>query len=144
MALVDLNHIKRLFGGNRDTQPDPEVYRELLLMVLARATDADSYTHPAEVDVVQKVLEEHLGEHVESSDIRFAARSELYETAPLEKYIARVAPTLPKSDRRAIINALVEVLHADERVATSEASYFNMVASAMELTFADVAGLLSD
>ena len=144
MALVDLTHIKRLFGGSRDTQPNPEVYRELLLMVLARATDADSYTHPAEVETVQNVLEGLLGERIEGSDVRIAARSALYETAPLEKYISRVGPQLPKSDRRAILNGLIEVLNADERVATSEANYFNMVASAMELTFADVAGLLSD
>ena len=144
MALVDLNNIKQLFGGNRETQPDPEVYRELLLMVLARATDADAYTHPAEVQVVQEVLQEHLGEHIEAGDVRFAARSKLYETAPLEKYVSRVGPQLPKSDRRAIISALVEVLKADERVATSEANYFNMIASALDLSFADVAGLPID
>ena len=144
MALVDLSHIKGLFGGKRDVQPGPEVYRELLVMVLARATDADSYTHPAEVEVVQKVLEEHLGERIDSSDVRIAARSALYETAPLEKYISRVGPQLPKSDRRSILNALVEVLKADERIASSEANYFNMVASGLELDFADVAGLHSD
>ena len=144
MALVDLTNIKRLFGGSRDAQPDPEVYRELSLMILARATDADAYTHPAEVEVVQQALVGLLGERIEGSDIRIAARSALYETAPLEKYISRVGPQLPKSDRRAILNALVEVLKADERVATSEANYFNMVASSLELSFADVAGLLSD
>ena len=144
MALVDLSNIKRLFGGERDAQASPEVRRELMVMVLARATDADSYTHPAEVEVVQKVLEEHLGEPIDSSDIRIAARSALYETAPLEKYISRVGPTLDKSDRRSILSALVEVLRADERVATSEARYFNMVAAALELDYADAAGLVSD
>lgn len=144
MALVDLDHVKRLFGSRGDSQTGPEVFRELLLMVLARATDADSYTHPAEVEVVQKVLEDQLGEPVESSTVRIAARSKLYEAAPLEKYIARVGPQLDKAERLAIINALVEVLNADERVATSEISYFNMVALALELSFADVAGLVSE
>ena len=144
MALVDLSNVRRLFGGNREAKPDSEIYSELLLMVLARATDADSYTHPAEVEVVQKVLEEHLGKCVDSSDVRIAARSKLYETAPLEKYIARVGPQLPKSDRCSMLNALVKVLMADGRLATSEISYFNMVASALELDFADVAGLVSD
>ena len=144
MALVDLDHVKRLFAGKGDVQPDPEAYRELLLMVLARATDADSYTHPAEVEVVQKVLEKHLGVPVEGSDVRISARSKLYESAPLEKYIARVGPQLPKADRRSILNALVEVLKADERVATSETRYFNMVALALELSFADAVGLVED
>lgn len=141
MALVDLDHVRRFFGGGEDAQPSREIYRELLLMVLARATDADAYTHPVEVEVVKKTLEEMLDEPVASSDIRIAARSKLYEAAPLEKYIARMAPQLPKSERLAILNALITVLKADERVATSEVRYFNMVALAMELSFADVAGL---
>ena len=144
MALIDLSHIQRLFGGKPDAQSSPEVYRELLLMVLARATDADAYTHPAEVEVVQKVLQERLGEPVEGSDVRIAARSKLYETAPLEKYISRVGPQLPRAERRSLLTALIEVLKADDRVASSEASYFNMVASALELDYADVAGLRSD
>ena len=144
MGLVDLSHIKQLFSSKHPAQTDRELYRELMLMVLARAADADSYTHPAEVEVVQRVLEEHLGDRVESSDIRIAARSKLYETAPIEKYISRVAPKLSRADRREIVNALVEVLWADDRVASSEANYFNMVVSAMELSFADVAGLMSD
>ena len=144
MALVDLEYVKRLFGGRAAAQPEAELYKELLLMVLARATDADSYTHPAEIDVVQRVLEEDLGQRIEVSDIRIAARSKLYEAAPLEKYIARLGPQLSKSDRRNILAALVEVLKADERVATSEIRYFNMVAIAMELSFADVVGLTEE
>ena len=142
MALVDLNHVKQLFGSKGHNQTGPEVYRELLLMVLARATDADSYTHPAEVAVVQAVLQDQIGEAVDSSTVRVAARSKLYETAPLEKYIARVGSQLDKSERLGIINALVQVLKADEYLATSEVSYFNMVAQAMGLSFADVAGLV--
>ncbi|NQX90207.1 MAG: TerB family tellurite resistance protein [Halioglobus sp.] len=145
MALVDLKHVKRIFGGNRDTNnPGMEVYRELLLMVLSRATDVDAYTHPAEVEVVQRVLKDVLGEDIDGSDVRVAARSRLYETAPLEKYISRVGSRLSKTDRRAIVFALIEVLKADGRVASSEASYFNRVAAALKLDFADVAGLLND
>lgn len=144
MGLIDLNHIKRLFSAKRDDPPGPEVYRELLLLVLARATDADAYTHPAEVEVVQRVLEAHLGEPIEPSDVRIAARSAIFETTPLERFIARVGPRLPRSERRKIINALMAVLRADDRVANSEAHYFNMVAAAMELSFAEVAGLTSD
>ncbi|MFK8048614.1 MAG: TerB family tellurite resistance protein [Halioglobus sp.] len=138
MALVDLIHVKNLFKSKADAQLETEVYRELLLMVLARATDADSYTHPAEVEVVQRVLEERLQQPIDASDIRIAARSKLYETAPLEKYIARLGPRLPKSDRRNILISLVDVLKADGRVAASEVRYFNMVALALELSFADI------
>lgn len=144
MALGDLVQIKQIFEVGRTGEPGPELYREFMLMVLARATDVDAYTHPAEVEVVQRVLEEHLGSRVESSDVRIAARSRLYETAPLEKYISRIGQRLARPHRRAIIGALIEVLKADGRVATAEVDYFNMVASALELDFAEVAGLICD
>lgn len=141
MALVELSHIRKLFGSSSDETLGPEVFRELLVMVLARATDADAYTHPVEVSSVQKVIKEYLDEDISSNDVRIAALSELYEAAPLEKYLTRVGPRLPLADRRRVIAALIEVLRADDRVASSEADYFNMVAGALKLSFADVAGL---
>ena len=50
MALTDLLNIRQLFGGDRN-DPGPEAYRELLVMVLARATDVDAYTDAAEVEI---------------------------------------------------------------------------------------------
>lgn len=141
MALGDLIQVKKIFGVSTEVKADAEVYREFMLMVLARATDADAYTHPAEVQVVQRVLEEHLGERVKSSDVRIAAHSRLYETAPLERYISRVGLRFSKYERYGLVSALIEVLKADGRVATAEVEYFNMVVSALELDFADAAGL---
>jgi len=141
MALVDLSHIKNLFKGEQDGKGDPQAFRELLVMVLARATNADAYTHPAEVDTVQEVIKEYLSEEISSADIRIASVSDLYESTPLEKCIARVSPQLSLKERQSIIRALVTVMKADEHVATSEAGYFNMVAAALKLSYADVAGL---
>ena len=141
MALGDLIQVKKIFGVSTEVKADAEVYREFMLMVLARATDADAYTHPAEVQVVQRVLEEHLGERVKSSDVRIAAHSRLYETAPLERYISRVGLRFSKYERYGLVSSLIEVLKADGRVATAEVEYFNMVVSALELDFADAAGL---
>ena len=141
MALGDLIQVKKIFGVSTEVKADAEVYREFMLMVLARATDADAYTHPAEVQVVQRVLEEHLGERVKSSDVRIAAHSRLYETAPLERYISRVGLRFSKYERYGLVSALIDVLKADGRVATAEVEYFNMVVSALELDFADAAGL---
>jgi len=141
MALGDLIQVKKIFGVSTEVKADAEVYREFMLMVLARETDADAYTHPAEVQVVQRVLEEHLGERVKSSDVRIAAHSRLYETAPLERYISRVGLRFSKYERYGLVSALIEVLKADGRVATAEVEYFNMVVSALDLDFADAAGL---
>jgi len=141
MALGDLIQVKKIFGVSTEVKADAEVYREFMLMVLARATDVDAYTHPAEVEVVQRVLEEHLGERVKSSDVRIAAHSKLYETAPLERYISRVGLRFSKRERCGLVSALIEVLRADGHVATAEVEYFNMVVSALELDFAEAAGL---
>lgn len=143
MALVDLLRVRQLFTGDR-SDPGPEAYRELLVMVLARATDVDAYTHHAEVEVVQKVLCDYLGEDISSADIRIAAKSKLYENAPLEKYVSTIGPRLSTEQRLGLVRALIEVLRADERVASAEAGYFNMICEALQLSFADVAGLTSD
>lgn len=144
MALVELSHIKNLFKGEQENKGDPQAFRELLVMVLARATDADAYTHPAEVDTVQAVIKDYLDEEISTADIRIAALSDLYESTPLEKCISRVTPQLSLKERQAIIRALVAVMKADEHVASSEAGYFNMVAAALKLSYADVAGLTVD
>lgn len=143
MALVDLLNVRKLFGGDV-TEPDPETYRELLVMVLARATDVDAYTDPVEVETVQKVVLAYIGEEISSADVRIAAKSALFESAPLERYVSRIGPKLPKAQRMKLISALTEVMRADDKVASAETDYFNMICDAMKVTFADVAGLSSD
>ena len=143
MALTDLLNIRQLFGGERG-DPGPEAYRELLVMVLSRATEVDAYTDAAEVETVQKVLREYLGEDISSADVRVASKSAIYETAPLEKYVSRIGPRLPREQRVKLVHALIAVLNADEKVASAEANYFNMICEALEVSFADVAGLSSD
>ncbi len=143
MALADFVNIRQIFGG-QGSEPGPDVHRELLIMVLSRATDVDAYTDAAEVETVQKVLLEYLGEEISGADVRIAAKSALYETAPLEKYVSRIGPKLPKAQRMKLIHALVDVLRADEKVASAETEYFNMICKALKLSYADVAGVGSD
>jgi uncharacterized tellurite resistance protein B-like protein len=142
MAIVDLSYIKKLFSEDYDSDGDKEAYRELLLMILARATDADCYTHPAEVATVQRVIKEHLDEDISDEQIRTVAVSELYQSAPLEKYISRLAPRLSLGQRKNIVKALIEVLQSDGQVAMSESVYFNTVSHSLRMTYAEVAGLV--
>ena len=143
MALTDLLNIREVFRGE-SSDLGPDVYRELLLMVLARAADADAHTDAAEVETVQRVLQEHLGEDISSADVRVASKSALYESAPLEKYVARIGPKLSLSQRVNLVHALVEVVRADAKVASAEADYFNRICDALQLSFADVMGLTSN
>lgn len=143
MPLTNFSRLANLFREQEGTA-DNEIYRELFVLVLARATDADAYTHPAEIASVQAVIKEHLSEDITSSDIRTAALSKLYESAPLHKYLAEVGPRLSRPQRRSIIRGLVEVLRADGSVSTGEAEFFNMVTMALGLSAADAAGLVVD
>jgi uncharacterized tellurite resistance protein B-like protein len=143
MALVDFSKVRQLFG-ERDEAADDAIFRELFVLVLARATDADAYSHPAEVSTVQRVIRERLGEEISSADVRTAALSRLYETVPLHKCLAEASPRLSREQRRAIVEGLVEVMRADERISSSEAEFFNMVVQTLGLTAADAAGLSVD
>ena len=143
MSLVDFSKVRQLFGERAETS-DEDIFRELFVLVLARATDADAYSRPAEVSTVQRVIKERLGEDISSADVRTAALSKVYEMVPLHKCLAEGSPRLSKDQRRAIVSGLVEVMHADERVSSSEAEFFNMVVQTLGLTAADAAGLIVD
>ena len=89
-------------------------------------------------DIISRVT----GEEVTDADVRVAANSKLYESAPLEKYLASVGRKLDVQDRIDIAEALAEVIVSDERVTSKEIAFFNMVAGAFSLTPAELAGLV--
>jgi uncharacterized tellurite resistance protein B-like protein len=140
MALVDFTKLRQLFGDTSDSA-DGDLFRELFVLVLARATDADAYTHPAEIEVVQGVIKEELGEDLSSAEVRTAALSKIYEKAPLKRCLTDGAPKLSMDQRRTILAGLVRVMRADDRVSSREAEFFNMVVESLHLTAADAAGL---
>ncbi|EAQ96961.2 TerB family tellurite resistance protein [Congregibacter litoralis] len=141
MALVDFNKVRQLFGESPQTA-DSDLFRELFVLVLSRATDADAYTHPAEIATVQSVIKEELGTDLSDSEVRTAALSKIYETTPLQKCLVNAAPKLNMEQRRAILRGLVAVMHADDSISSREAEFFNMVVSALGLSAADAAGLI--
>jgi uncharacterized tellurite resistance protein B-like protein len=143
MALLDFNKVRQLFGES-PRGSDAELFRELFVLVLSRATDADSYTHPVEIASVQAVIKDELGEDLTAAEVRTAALSKIYESAPLHKCLIDAAPKLNMDQRRAILRGLVSVMHADEHISSREAEFFNMVVSALGLTAADAAGLIVD
>ncbi|MEE4279876.1 MAG: TerB family tellurite resistance protein [Halieaceae bacterium] len=141
MALVEFTKLKQLFGDTA-AGADAGLFREVFVLVLARATDADSYTHPVEIEAVQAVIKEELGEDLSAGDIRTAALSKIYETVPLQRCITDAAPKLSGDQRRKIVTSLVKVMHADQRISSREAHFFNMVVDCLGLTAADAAGLI--
>ena len=144
MAIIDLGNVLKIFGGGAPSPGEREqLVKEVLLMTLARASSSDSNTNPVEVATVQSVLKEVTGEDISAADVRVAAASEIFETAPLEKYLSSVSRSLSSSDRATIARSLARVIRSDTQVSEAEVEYFNRIAAALGATAAELAGLVS-
>jgi uncharacterized tellurite resistance protein B-like protein len=144
MAWADLGKVLQIFSGSELSAAEKgDLAKEVMLMVLARATAADTNIKQVEVDTVCRVLKTHTGQDFSSADVRIAATTSLYEKAPLDRYVGSAARRLDVSSRLEIANALKEVVHSDARISDHEISFFNSVVNALDLTPAQLMGLES-
>ena len=142
MALADLKNVLNLFGGKEISEDQQnELFKEVLLMTLARAADADINIQNVEVDRIRAIVKDHCGEEVSAADVRVAARAELYAEATLYKYLSRVSKRLRDNHKAEVIEALADVFRSDEHVSPLEVDFFNKTAEAIGATPAQVAGL---
>ena len=142
MAIADLKNVLKLFGGS-DISADEQdaLFKETLLMTLARAANADIHIHALEIDRIQEILKDHTGDDFSDADVRIAAREELYAEAHLKKYLSSVQKKLSDEQRAEIVQALGEVFRSDQAVSPLEVDFFNGVANSLEVTPAQIAGL---
>ena len=142
MAIADLKNVLKIFGGSELSEGDhDELRKEVMLMTLARAADADINIQTVEVDRIREILKECTGEEFSSADIRVAARSELYAEANLRKYLGSVRKKLRDQDRADIVRALADVFRSDSDVSLLEIDFFNRTVEALQATPAQIAGL---
>ena len=142
MALADLKNVLHIFGGSEiDEEQQNELFKEVLLMTLARAADADINIQSAEVDRIQEIIRDHTGEEVSSADIRIAARAELYAEAELRKYLSKVRGKLKPEHRAETVHALGEVFRSDHVVSPLEVDFFDRVAESLDVTPSQIMGL---
>ena len=144
MAIADLKNVLKIFGGSDvSADQESELFKEVLLMTLARAADADINIQTAEVDRIREILKAHTGEDFTSADIRVAARSELYAEATLVKYLGSVSKKLSVGHRTETIQALADVFRSDKSVSVLEVDFFDKVAEALRVTPSQMAGLIA-
>lgn len=142
MAIADLKKVLSIFGGSDVSVADQsDLYKEVLLMTLSRAADADINIQAAEIDRIRDILREHTGEEFTEADIRLAARAELYAEATLRKYLGSVRDKMAAKDRVDTVHALADVFRSDKEVSVLEIDFFNRVCKALKVTPAEVAGL---
>ncbi len=144
MAIADLKNVLNIFGGAEVTEEHQnELFKEVLLMTLARAADADINIQSVEIERIQEILKQSTGEEFSAADIRVAARAELYAEATLRKYLSSVRKKMKDTHRAATIQALANVFRSDCNVSVLEIDFFNRVAVALEVTPSQIAGLVA-
>ena len=145
MGLIEFKNILKFLRGDEPTADEKnELFKEAALMVLARATSADTNMKAIEVKTVQEILQRVTGEEISLADIRTAAHSELFERRPLDKYLSGVGRKLDVKERVTILHCLADVIRSDQRISHFEADYFDMVAGALKATPSEIVGLVAD
>jgi uncharacterized tellurite resistance protein B-like protein len=141
MKLAKLSSVLKVLQGG-EAKKETQLFEEVLLMTLARASRSDVNIHPVEVDTIRKLIAKITGEQVTAADVRVAAMSEIYETTPLEKCLARLGKTIEPEHRAIVVQALAKVIRSDTEVTLQEIEFFNMVARAIGATPAELVGLV--
>lgn len=142
MAIADLKNVLKIFGGSDCSEEEKDrLFKEVLLMTLARAADADINIQTVEVDRIREILQAHTGEEFSAADIRVAARAELYAESTLRKYLAGVREKMRDAHRVETVHALADVFRSDKSVSVLEVDFFNGVVDALKVSPAEVAGL---
>ena len=142
MSIGDLSNVLKIFGGSDITAgKQKELYQEVLLMVLARASSSDSNIHPLEIETIRDMIESETGKKISAQEVRKAARTELYETTPLAKYLGSVRKKLADADRVKVVHLLADVVKSDTEISVLEVDFLNMVAKALKATPAEVMGI---
>jgi len=144
MAIADLKNVLKIFGGSEISADQENVlFKEVLLMTLARAADADINIQTVEVDRVRDILKTHTGDDFSAADIRVAARADLYAEASLVKYLSSVYKKMSDAHRADTIRALADVFRSDANVSVLEVDFFDNVAEALHIKPSQVAGLVA-
>ncbi len=143
MGIADLSNVLNIFRGNDSAGDKEALFKEVMLMTLARATSSDANIDPCEVSTVQRILEQHTGEQFSEADVRQASRPTLFQEAPFSKYLGSVRKKLNSQERSRVVRALAEVIKSDTNVRELEIDFFNMVANELKATPAEIVGLSS-
>ena len=144
MASPNLSSVLNFFQSKPSEEEQNELAQEVMLMVLARATSADTNIKDVEIEKVREVLKDHLDVDYEAADVRVAANSELYMQTSLKDYLSYRSIKMRTEDKVETIQALGEVINVDGRVSSLEIDFFNDVAKALALTPAEIMGLTQE
>ncbi len=139
MAIADLSrYLKSFSESSPSEEKQKELYRAVLLMTLAQTSSSDANIHPVEIETIQQIMQRETGQELTEVDIRKAARTELYESVNLRKYLRSVQRQLKAEDRIKIVLAVSDVIKSDTQINVLEIDFFYQVADALRITFPEL------
>jgi len=139
MAIADLSSILKIFGESSPSEEkQKELYREVLLMTLARTSSSDANIDPAEIETIQQIMQRETGQELTEADIRKAAWPEHYQSVKLRKYLRSVHRQLKAEDKSKIVQAVADVIKSDTQINVLEIDFFYQVADALRITPAEL------
>lgn len=144
MSLISFKSIKSLLSKGDSGKHKEDLFKEVLLLVLARATRADTNVSPIEVTEVIEALEQHTGENFTEGQVLTAASSEIFETQSLERTLANATGHLSETERATILSCLAGIIRSDTEIRYQEQEFFDHVASGLRARPFEIAGLVSD
>ena len=141
MALFHFSTIKDFLSGGSGSKDKEELFKEMLLLVLARATRADANVESIEVEHVRSAMKAVTGEEFSEADILTAASSEIFESQSLERTLSNASRKLDEEHRITILDCLESLIRADGLIRDPELDFFNHVANSMQASPSEIAGL---
>ena len=139
MAIADLSSVLKIFGESSPSEEkQKELYREVLLMTLARTSSSDANIHPAEIETIQQIMQRETGQELTEADILKAARPERYQSVKLRKYLLSVQRQPKAEDKSKIVQAVADVIKSDTQINVLEIDFFYQVADALRITPAEL------
>ncbi len=142
MAIADLSrYLKSFSESSPSEEKQKELYREVLLMTLARASSSDANIDPVEIETIQQIMQRETGQEFTEAAIRKAARPQLYDSVYLRKYLRSVRRQLKLEDRSKIVPAVGDVIKSDTQINILEIDFFYQVAKALRITLDEPLGL---
>ena len=145
MTIADLDTVLKISSGADISEEEQRaLFAEVLLMVLARASNSESNIQQIEVQSILDIVERESGIAISEQDVRKAARTELYESTPLDQYLSRASKRLLGSDRITLVHLLAEVIRSDTEISVLEIDFFDRVANSLGATPSEIAGIKLD
>jgi len=126
--------MKLIFGGGKLLdEKQLELYSETLFMVLSGAARADLNIEKVEVTRIRDILKNKLDRDFTEEEIQLASEVDLFETAPIQKYVAKASHILSVEQRQNVLQATLEVFMSDGHMGVLERDYFDSIVSALHL-----------